>query len=339
LALNFQDGKNIVIFRPGAIGDTLLDTPLIRALKENFPHSKIIYFSKKPSIEILKYNKNVIPVEFSFMNLLRVRSYFKPTIFMDLKGNAISVIASRISGAKYRAGIFKEGRKRYYNVHIYPPFGKIHYTVYHRLEFLRPLGIDPMMVSIDTEFPYPEEYIENMKKNLEESGVKGFFFISHIRLDLPHRAWDIEKFCSFFKELKKKYPYPILLAWEPSTLRLLEPILNCAPVRLAPSTKSLFDLGALMRLAGVYFGSDSGPKHIAVSQGTPTFALFFTELPEAWTPPDPRHSYAWKGLPCQPCWSKTCKFGTFDCIHKLTPEEVMKRFEKFLLKIERDRGF
>ncbi len=308
----------------------MLDTPLIRALKENFPRSRIIYFSRNPSIEILRYNRNVIPVEFSFINLLKVSLTFKPYIFMDLKGNAVSVIASRLSGAKYRLGIFKESRRRYYNVHIYPPFGKIHYTVYHRLEFLRPFGIDPMSASIDTEFPYPIEYIEKMKKNLHEMGISGFFFVSHLRLDLPHRAWDIRKYCSFFNKLQREYAYPILIAWEPSKVKTLEPVLRCAPVRLAPRTKSLFDLGALMKLAGVYFGSDSGPKHIAVSQRTPTFALFFTELPDAWTPPDPKHSFAWKGLPCQPCWRKSCRFGTFDCIHKLSSEEVFSKFKEFL---------
>ncbi len=323
---------NIVIFRPGAIGDTLLDTPLIRALNERLPDSKIIYFSRKPAIEILRYNSRVIPVEFSLKNVISVKKRFRPKIFMDLKSNFYSAIASKLSGAEYVFAIDKKRKFRHYNVPIYPPFGRIQYTVYHRLEFLRPLGIDPMEVSIETEFPFPHEFVEKMENSLRKMGISGFFIISHIRLDLPHRAWEPEKYCEFFNLVNKKLKIPVLLVNDnPETL---EPIFQCARnLRYAPLTQTLYDLGALMRLAGIFFGSDSGPKHIAVSQGTPTFALFFTELPEAWTPPYPHHSYAYKGLPCQPCWKKKCPLGTFDCIHKLTAMEVFEKFERFLSKL------
>jgi len=322
---------NIVIFRPGAIGDTLLDTPLIRALKTKFPDSKIVYFSRKPAIEILKYNRRVIPAEFSFKDVISIRKKFHPEIFMDLKGNLASALASKLSGAKFIFAIDKKRKIRHYNVPIYPPFGKIHYTVYHRLEFGRPLGIDPMNVPIETEFPIPVPFVERMKEKLQDAG--DFFIVSHIRLDLPHRSWGAGKYCTFFNLVEKRLKLPVLLINDsPGTL---SQIFECARwVKPAPPTPTLHDLGALMKLAGVFFGSDSGPKHIAVSQGTPTFALFFTELPEAWTPPYPHHSYAYKGLPCQPCWKKKCPLGTFDCIHSLTAEEVFEKFEKFLSELD-----
>ncbi len=326
-----MDVESIVIFRPGAIGDTLLDTPLIRALNERFPHFRIIYISRHPAIQILEYNKRVTPVLFSTKNIISIRR-FKPSIFMDLKGNLTSAISARLSGAKYVFAIHKPGKIRYYNVAINPPFGKIHYTVYHRLEFLRPLGIDPMEVPIETEFPIPGHYIDHMNEKIRKMGVTGFFMVSHIRLDLPHRAWEPEKYCEFFNLVMRKFKIPVLLIND--NPRTHAAIFECAKgLKVAPPTKSLHELGALMKLAGVFFGSDSGPKHIAVSQGTPTFALFFTELPEAWTPPYPHHSFAYKGLPCQPCWRKKCPLGTFDCIHKLTAKEVFEKFEKFLLKL------
>jgi len=333
--LDFKDGENIVIYRPGAIGDTLLDTPLIRALKEHFPRSSIIYFSRPPAIQILEYNKKVKAVKASILNARRVRKLYSPKIFMDLKSNYASLLASRLTGAKYRLGIYKSGREKFYNIFVYPPFGKIHYTVYHRLAFLEPLGIDYLQQSIGLEFPFPEKYVEEMSKRLKKSGISSFFMASHIRFDLPHRAWEIEKYCELFKRITRKYQFPILLIHDRSNLKEMEYLTGCGKgIYLAPETRNLFELGALLRLAGVFFGSDSGPKHIAISQNTPTFSLFFTELPEAWTPPQGKHSYAWKGLPCQPCWRKKCPFGTFDCIHLLSADEVFQKLDKFLSELK-----
>ncbi len=325
--------KTIVIFRPGAIGDTLLDTPLIRSLNEHYPESKIIYISREPAIQILRYNERVSETNFSLREILKIRK-LSPEVFIDLKGNAVSVISARLTGAKYRLGIYKKKRAKFYNVHVFPPFGKIHYTVYHRLEFLRPFGIDPMKQSIDLEFPFPEHFVEDMERKLKSIGISGFFMVSHIRFDLPHRRWEPEKFCEFFRLLHKKCSFPMLLVNDGRPTPELQNLLDCGDVKLAPQTRNLFELGALMRLAGVFFGSDSGPKHIAISQGTPTFSLFFTELPEAWTPPGEKHAYAWKGLPCQPCWKKKCPLGTFDCIHKLGAREVFVKFKEFLSKLK-----
>ncbi len=48
--------KKLLIIRPRFIGDVLLSTPLVRALKAGLPGTKISYLAEKASLEVLKNN-------------------------------------------------------------------------------------------------------------------------------------------------------------------------------------------------------------------------------------------------------------------------------------------
>jgi len=49
--------ESIIIIRGGELGDVLFTTPVVRTLREKFPHSKISYITRVP--EILRGNKNL----------------------------------------------------------------------------------------------------------------------------------------------------------------------------------------------------------------------------------------------------------------------------------------
>jgi len=51
-------------------------------------------------------------------------------------------------------------------------------------------------------------------------------------------------------------------------------------------------LAALQRRVGLHAGLSSGPMHVAVSQGTPTFTIYAPQnSPLSWSPPGPEHSW------------------------------------------------
>src|SRR5438132_784096 len=65
---------------------------------------------------------------------------------------------------------------------------------------------------------------------------------------------------------------------------------------------SLRELVALMQLADLYLGNDSGPLHLAVCAGLPVLALFGPESPAVYGPPaSPRNTVLYRAEPCGPC--------------------------------------
>ena len=113
--------KKLLIIRPRFIGDVLLSTSLVRALKTGFPRIKISYLAEKTSLEVLKNNPYIdelITLERGSLadDLLMIRNIRnrKFSAVIDTFGNPRSALLAFFSGAKYRIGWEHRGRKYAY---------------------------------------------------------------------------------------------------------------------------------------------------------------------------------------------------------------------------------
>jgi len=331
----------VLIIRTRMIGDVLLDTPLIRALRRK--GFEVHYLTGRVASEILARNPHVSRLfrreDYRFVELLKTVRINRYYALFDFMHNLWSMALTAFSGADIRAAITEGDAVFPYNFKVKPPYEAKPYTVFHRLEFLRTLGIDPEGFSADLEFPIPEGVLKIMEERLREAGWrKGEFLVAvHADPGSPVRNWPLDRFLSVSERLVKEFDARVLFIWTPDKKGMLETALAAVKtekVSLAPPTETLHHLGALLRLVDLFFGVDSGPRHIAISQGTPTFAIFTHASPAGWTPPgDPRHGHVSKGLPCQPCGKPRCPLGTYECLKTLSVEEVYGSLREFIKRV------
>ena len=77
-----------------------------------------------------------------------------------------------------------------------------------------------------------------------------------------------------------------------------------------------------MKKSDLLFGNDSAPRHLAVSQNTPSIAIHGSTGIGAWTPPEPQHiAFSYKAE-CQPCNSNQCS-TSLKCLVRLKPEDII----------------
>ncbi len=87
---------------------------------------------------------------------------------------------------------------------------------------------------------------------------------------------------------------------------------------------------SLIAQCKVMVSNDTGILHLAAAVGTPVIALFGSTNP-SWTGPlGQNHSIIRKNLPCSPCYHRRCPYGTYDCLNKITVEEVLDCVKKYL---------
>jgi len=75
-------------------------------------------------------------------------------------------------------------------------------------------------------------------------------------------------------------------------------------------------------------GNDSGGVHLASALGIPTVTIFGSTSP-SWTSPLGRASKIVRGkAACAPCFKRTCRYGTFECLNTIDPAPVLKILEE-----------
>jgi lipopolysaccharide heptosyltransferase II len=87
---------------------------------------------------------------------------------------------------------------------------------------------------------------------------------------------------------------------------------------------SLLELACLIKRCDVFVTQDSSPLHLAAAVGTPTVALFGPTDPARHLPPTFLGQVIKKDVFCSPCYSPTCRTITHACMKRIEVEEVLR---------------
>ena len=87
---------------------------------------------------------------------------------------------------------------------------------------------------------------------------------------------------------------------------------------------------AVLKLAKIFIGHDSGPTHIASSVGTPCVAIFSARnKPGVWFPYGAGHKIIYHKTDCFGCGLEICNNEGKKCINSISVEEVLEAIQQF----------
>lgn len=83
------------------------------------------------------------------------------------------------------------------------------------------------------------------------------------------------------------------------------------------------ELAAIFDFCAVVVTNDTGTMHLAAAVGAPVVAVFGSTDPVATGPLGPNVKVLRKPISCSPCLKRTCPYGHYDCMRKISVEEVI----------------
>ncbi|MBI4825075.1 MAG: putative lipopolysaccharide heptosyltransferase III [Nitrospirae bacterium] len=306
----FKNVKKILVIKLRHIGDVLLTAPVMRALKEAFPDSKISVLANKGTEDVLTGNPLISEVitferkikdmtsmkrigkEMAFLKMLRAKGF---DMTVDLTGGDRAAVASYCSGARYRIGM-QTGKgfagKRFLYTNTSKPDSRKH-TVLQNMDIVKKFGIDTAGLSVD--FHVPQNEREPIKKILEKCNIDRNDIIVHIHPTSRwlFKCWKDEYMAEIIGWLIQK-GIKVILTSSPDR-REMEKAENIISLASAKDTGSLINLcgrtsikgiGAVSEVSSLFFGVDSAPMHIAAAVNTPVVALFGPSGAFHWGPWD-----------------------------------------------------
>jgi heptosyltransferase-3 len=294
----FPNVKKILILKWGALGDLVMITSSIKAVRENFPNAEITMFTNSIMKEILpegylidkyilikKSGRNVDESLFKQMLLVMELRRREFDLAIDLKWiSERAAVITYLSGAKIRVGYWSKYFHRCYTHTLQYPKGP-----YHELD----RGLD-VLKSIDLKISdaNPVIFISDENKKLADdffrihSLKKEDVICLHPGASKLNRAWPAEHYIGLSKKFIEKYNSKILITWGKNEFELVNNISKQIGknVFITPSTHTIAQLAALIQNCGMYISGCTGPMNVANAVKTPIIALLSATDPLDWAP-------------------------------------------------------
>ena len=355
----------ILLVRLRLLGDVVLTTPLIGALRRKFPDAHLSYLVEPAAAAVVRGNPHLTEVivapkraglarfldDVALARRLRRAGY---DVAIDLHGGPRAAWLAWATGAPRRIGYTIAGRSWMYTHRVPRPDDRLaRHSVLNQWDLVAPLGVDPADPSQDPiEIPVDPSAARSVEAKLHALGIgqEHRLIVIHVSAGNPFRRWPAEAFVTLATRLAaggaRRH---VVMTSGPSEAGAASLITAAARERLGRDGYRVSDpaldvaeLRALTGRAAVYIGGDSGPLHVAGATTTPIVALFGPTLPERSMPwRDPRwfaEAVDAGPLPCRPCRQRVCVTADFRCLTGITPDQVVDAAERALRSLDGDRG-
>lgn len=302
----------IVLILPCCIGDVVLATATLKALRRAYPRTYITWAVggwSKGVVEghdllddILDTGPSALPLKNPgemrrFVGQLRAGHF---DLLVSLVRSPLMSIAALLSGIPYRAGLDSDGRGFGYNIRapIDPSQPRHEAEVY--LDVPRTLGLD--VTDCWANVPVRDIYVEAVQKWLVERGVVGSFIVvnpcggRNPGMVMDAKRWPPENFAALADRLSARLGAMTILIGGPGD----EPIVKAVKDQMKTAVLdivgglSFWHIGTLARLATVYVGNDTGLTHLAAAAGGRTAMILGPSDPARYGPFTPDSIALWK---------------------------------------------
>lgn len=335
--------KRILIIRLDRIGDVMLSTPVIRAVREAYPASHISFMVRPYSRdiiagnpfldEVIEYDKNMGMLgTVKFIGFLRRKRFDLALILHPTSRTHLLTYLARIPK---RIGFDK--KMAFMLTRRIPhtkQFGLKH-EIDYTLDLVRHIGVESYSRTL--HMPISGKSEEKVERLFTRHGVARSDPIVVINPGASCRSkrWDVERFARAADELAKRHKVKIVVvagSEDKDIAGRLAVSMKGPCVNLAGST-TVADIASILRRASLFISNDSGPVHIACAVGTPVIAIFGRSdrglSPVRWGPSNPGDVALHKDVGCIACLAHNCKLG-FKCLEAVTVEDVVSAAGKIL---------
>lgn len=345
--MDAPEARRILISRLRFIGDVVLTTPVIRALKRHYADAELYYLAETGPAAVLARNpclEEVIALpdellpgrsvltrcgeQLRFLRALRKRRF---DLVIDLFGNPRSALLTLATGARYRVGYDVRGRGAAYNVKIRRSASLRVVDAY--LDAVRTIGVPAD--DDRTEVHFSTEDAVWAESWLAERGVDGGHRIAALNpgASWPAKTWSAGRFAELARRMIEALDLRILLVAGPGQREAMDGLADMAghacPV---VETGSLTRLAALIRRCGLFVSNDCGPMHIAAAVGTPTIGLFGPSSPRIWFPYSKTEGHVALEADADDCCGRDFCVRPVPCIESISPQRVLEAAESVLRK-------
>lgn len=336
--------KRVLVVKLRSIGDTVLATPSLIALRRFLPDAQIDILLEDwvaPLLDGFAEVDNVISVGGGSLSRLGVMKRLRSSrydVAFNLHGGTTSTFFTAASGARHRIGWAEFQYSFLYN-HLYSSAAdfwkrpKVH-SAEQQLALLGFAGV-PVDDRPKSILAVSQTAVDSLEAKLRSqiSNLKSEIALLHPAAAFETKQWATDNFSRIAENLNARGLQVVAVAAK-GEREVLEKIKAASQVPiLAFDDLTLPEITALASKALIFVGNDSGIAHIAAAVGTPSVVIFGSSNRDHWRPwTDAANEIVFNEFHCQPCPGYECKeFGEPRCILSVTTHQVEAAIDRVLI--------
>ncbi len=343
----------IALFLPNWVGDLVMATPAMRAIRDHFAEAEITAILRPNLVDVLAgltlTDRQVLhdprgpqPEQrgLAFAQRLRREQFDIAVLFPN---SWRSGWMAWISGAQRRVGFDRNGRGWMLTDSLTPKSKQVpHPALDEYLRLARHLGCDASSKRMElATTPHDELRLDRFW--WKQPSVAQRYGSGHSYVCLNSggafgaaKHWPTEYFSELARRIAWKLERRVLIACGPAeremARRIAEDADHPAVVSLAEEDLSLGLTKAVVRRADLLVTTDSGPRHFAQPFNVPVITLF-GPTHQAWSETDnPLATHLQQPVDCGPCQERTCPLQHHRCMRDLSVDKVFRAVQ-YQLKV------
>lgn len=349
-ALDWSGASNVLCVRLDNLGDVLMTTPALRALKLSRPGRRITLLCSGagallaphlPSVdEVIAYEAPWVKnhrgpdpgPDLAMIERLRAGRYDAAAIFTVYSQSALpAALMCMLAGIPR---ILAHSRENPYRLLTHwikddAPMDGGRHEARRQLDLVASVGARAPTETL--EFAVQPRDRRAVQEKLARRGVRdlGSCIVVHAGASAPSRRYPPELFAQVVRQLAATAP--VLLTGGSGERALVEHVDTLSGHRAINTAGelSLGELGALLAEAAVLVSNNSGPVHIAAAVGTPVADLYALTNPQH-APWGIEHRLLSHDVPCKYCYRSVCPEGHHACLAGVEPERAVRAAQELL---------
>ena len=340
----WDEARNVLCVRLDAIGDVLMTTPAIRAVKESMPGRSVTLLTSPAGAAIASMVPeldSVIVYEAPWMKAtpardssaldremvegLRNMRFDASVIFTVYSQSPLpAALLCRLADIPLRLAHCRENPYHLLTdwVPETEPQEGIRHECRRQLDLVASIGCrtpdERMSLAVS------ERAKTRVRELLERSGVdsENPWAVVHPGATAPSRRYPPEHFAEVCR-LLSAHGWQLILTGSREEAALVEQVRASTGAIPVAGRLDLEAMAALLALAPMLISNNTGPAHMAAALGTPVVDIYALTNPQhtPWAVP---HRVLSHDVPCKYCYKSVCPQGHHECLRLLAPDEVVR---------------
>ncbi|MBD2114233.1 MULTISPECIES: lipopolysaccharide heptosyltransferase II [Cyanophyceae] len=342
--MDWSTAQNILCVRLDSLGDVLMTTPALAAIKATRPDSKLtlmtsasgaalapqlamvddVWVYDAPWLKATAPRQNSQP-EQAVIEELRSRQFDAAIIFTVYSQNPLpTAFMAYMADIPLRLAYCRENPYQLLTNTIRDPEPELtRHEVQRQLDLVASVGYRTVDERLQMTVPRSaHQRVSSLLENLGLSSVKPWIVV-HPGASAPSRRYPPELFAEVGRSLANQ-GIAVVFTGTADEGELVESIRNqmATPSHSLVGLLTLAELSALLAAAPLLLSNNTGPVHIAAAVGTPVVDLYaLTNLQH--TPWQVPHRVLFHDVPCRLCYRSICPEGHHNCLRLVEPAAVV----------------